>query len=400
MKKMVRCCRALLPGLAALVIASCTSVPKRNPLPTELANSASVSGIEGARTWGDERPEDTDSFFAQSREEVIQNWGAWFGKPLYFLAISGGGAGGAFGAGLLLGWTEAGDRPEFQLVTGISTGALTAPFAFLGPEYDHVLKEIYTDYSTKDLLKKRSPFNAFTSDAMYSTERFQELIARYYDEDVLEALAVEARKGRLLNIGTTNLDVGRPVIWRITAIAASDYPDRLNLIRQIILASASIPAAFPPVAIEVEANGELYDEIHVDGGTSSQVFLYPTALDVPRFLEKLASPTRPTVYIIRNSRLDPSAAIVDRKLLPIASHSISTLIRSQGVGDLYRIFALAERDNLDFNLAHIPAIFEDTPNELFDPVWMQKLFDLGYKMGKAGYPWKDAPPDYREDQGE
>jgi len=387
-------------GLLMLLVASCTSVPKRNPLPTELANSALVSGIEGARVWGDEMPYFADSFFAQSREEASQNWAAWFGEQIYFLAVSGGGAGGAFGAGLLVGWTEAGDRPEFQMVTGISTGALTAPFAFLGPEYDHVLKEIYTNYSTEDLLKKRSAFNAFTSDAMYSTARFEELIARYYDEEFLEALEVEARKGRVLSIGTTNLDVGRPVIWRISAIATSDHPDRLNLIRQIILASASIPAAFPPVAIEVEADGELYDELHVDGGTSSQVFLYPTALNLPLFLEKLESPPHPKVYVIRNSRLDPSAAIVNRKLLPIASHSISTLIRSQGVGDLYRIFALAERDNLDFNLAFIPANFEDTPNEIFDSQWMQKLFDLGYQLGKAGYPWKDAPPDFREDHGE
>jgi len=400
MKKIVRLSRVLVPGLAVLMIASCTSVPKRNPLPTELANSASVSGIEDARIWGDEMPYYADAFFAQSREEVLQNWSAWHGEQLNFLAISGGGAGGAFGAGLLAGWTEAGDRPEFQLVTGISTGALTAPFAFLGPEYDHVLEEIYTNYSTEDLLKKRSPFNAFTSDAMYSSERFQELIARYFDEEILAALEVEARKGRVLSIGTTNLDVGRPVVWRISAIATSNHPDRLNLIRQIILASASIPAAFPPVAIDVVANGEHYDEIHVDGGTASQVFLYPTALNLPRFLEKLESPMNPTVFVIRNSRLDPSAAIVNRKLLPIASHSISTLIRSQGVGDLYRIFALAERDDLNFNLAFIPPTFEETPNELFDPVWMQKLFDLGYEMGKGGYPWKDAPPDYREDQGE
>lgn len=392
--------RFLALGILVSLIASCTSVPKRNPLPTELANSATVSGIEGARVWGDEMPYYADAFFDQSREEVLQNWSAWLGEQLYFLAISGGGAGGAFGAGLLVGWTEAGDRPEFQLVTGISTGALTAPFAFLGPEYDHILKEIYTKYSTEDLLKKRSPFNAFTSDAMYSTKKFQELIARYYDEEVLEALEVEARKGRVLSIGTTNLDVGRPVIWRISAIATSNHPDRLNLIRQIILASASIPAAFPPVAIEVEANGKLYDEIHVDGGTSSQVFLYPAALNLPRFLEKLESPAHPKVFVIRNSRLDPSAVTVNRKLLPIASHSISTLIRSQGVGDLYRIFALAERDRLDFNLAYIPASFEDTPEELFDSDWMQKLFDLGYKLGKAGYPWKDAPPDYLESEAE
>jgi hypothetical protein len=359
-----------------------------------------VSGIEDARIWGDEMPYYADEFFAQSREELSQKWAAWFGQQLYFLAVSGGGAGGAFGAGLLKGATEAGNRPEFQLVTGISTGALTAPFAFLGPEYDHVLEEIYTTYSTDDLLKKRNAINTFTSDAMYSTKRFEELIARYYDEKVLEALAIEARKGRILNIGTTNLDVERPVIWRITAIAASDHPDRLDLIRKIILASASIPAAFPPVIIEVEANGQSYDELHVDGGTSTQVFLYPAAIDLARVLKRLESPAAPRVFVIRNSRLDPSAGIVNRKLLPIAGRSISALIRSQGVGDLYRIFALAERDNLDFNLAYIPATFEDIPDELFDSEWMKKLFALGYEMGKAGYPWAKAPPQYGKNKAD
>ncbi len=129
----------------------------------------------------------------------------------------------------------------------------------------------------------------------------QELIARYYDEKVLEALAVEARKGRVLNIGTTNLDVERPVIWRISAIATSDHPDRLELIRKIILASASIPAAFPPVTIEVEANGQFYDELHVDGGTSSQVFLYPAAIDLARVLKKVESPAAPRS--LRHSQL-------------------------------------------------------------------------------------------------
>lgn len=393
--------RARFLTLAILVhwVASCTSVPKRNPLPTDLANSARVSGIEDARTWGDETPYYADAFFQQTEEEVRQNWAAWFAKPMYFLAVSGGGAGGAFGAGLMKGWTEAGDRPEFQLVTGISTGALAAPFIFLGPEYDHVLEEIYTTFSTKDLLKKRKPISAFTSDAMYSTDRFAELIARYYDEEIVEALAVEARKGRVLNIGTTNLDVERPVIWRISTIAASDHPDRLELIRKIILASAAIPAVFPPVTIDVTANGQLYDELHVDGGTSSQVFLYPTAIDTTRVLQKLKSPAKPKVFVIRNSRIDPHAAIVNRKLMPIASRSIGALIRSQGVGDLYRIFALAERDELDFHLAYIPASFDRVPDELFDQHWMRELFDLGYEMGRAGYQWSKVPPQYEEDTG-
>lgn len=400
MTTVFRGARLLALGLVVLVFTGCASVPKRNPLPAELADSATVPGIVEARYWGDELPAFTNELLALSREEVQAKFPAVFGKQEYYLAISGGGAGGAFGAGLLKGWTEAGDRPEFQLVTGISTGALTAPFAFLGSQYDHVLEEIYTNYSTKDLLKKRNAVNAFTSDAMYSTKEFADLIARYYDEEILEALAAEARKGRILNIGTTNLDLERPVIWRISSIAASDHPNRLQLIREIILASASIPVAFPPVSMTVEADGQLYDELHVDGGTASQVFLYPAAIQWSKLTEKMESPANPEVYVIRNSRLDPQAANVNRKLMPIASRSISSLIRSQGVGDLYRIFSMAERDGLNFHLAYIPASFEDIPDELFDPKWMRKLFDLGYEMGKAGYPWSTAPPQYGEEEGD
>jgi len=392
---MENCSRHLVLAGTILVLAvGCASVPERNPLPTELADSATVKDVEHARYWGDEVPYYADEFFAMSREETREEFPALFGNQHYYLAISGGGAGGAFGAGLLKGWTEAGNRPEFQLVTGISTGALTAPFAFLGSEYDHVLEEIYTNYSTRDLLKKRKPIHAFTGDSMYSTQEFAELIARYYDEEILEALAAEAKKGRVLNIGTTNLDLERPVVWRISAIAASDRPDRLELIHRIILASAAIPVAFPPVPIEVEANGRSYDELHVDGGTSSQVFLYPTTVDWAKVLEKLESPSDPKVFVIRNSRVDPHAVNVNRKLLPIASRSIEALIRSQGVGDLYRIFSMAERDGLEFNLAYIPASFDEMPQELFDPVWMRKLFDLGYEMGKSGSPWKKKPPQY------
>lgn len=393
--------RATTPSLVLLLttvfaVAGCVSVPKRNPLPPELAEQANVPGTQDARLWGDEVPHYADEWFEQTQQEIRERFPSWYQQQQFYLAISGGGAGGAFGAGLLTGWTEAGDRPEFQLVTGISTGALTAPFAFLGPEYDYVLKEIYTTYGTDDLVKKRNRFNAFTSDAMYNTEKLEGLIAKYFDENLLEALAAEDRKGRALNIGTTNLDEERPVIWRITRIAGSDYPHRLELIRKIILASASIPAAFPPVIIDVEANGQIFDELHVDGGAAAQVFLYPSAIDWARVLEKLESPGPPKVFVIRNSRLDPHAAAVDRKLLPIAGRSISSLIRTQGVGDLYRIFALAERDNLDFNLAYIPASFEDVPQELFDVEWMGKLFQLGYEAGKAGFEWRKAPPMYGE----
>jgi hypothetical protein len=382
--------------VAAVALSGCASAPKRNPLPVELYGTASVPGVEHARYFADAPPPFENAWLAQSQEELESRFSASFGKPHSYLAISGGGARGAFGAGLLAGWTAKGDRPEFQMVTGISTGALTAPWAYLGSDYDDVLEEMYTAYSTKDLLKPRSKLSVLTNDALMNTEGLQALLARYLDEDALEAIAAEGRRGRSLIIATTNLDAQRPVLWRIHTIAMSGQPGALDLIRQIIIASASIPGAFPPVAIEVEADGQRFDELHVDGGATSQVVLYPPDLDWRRVLEKLQVPAPPDVYVIRNSRLDAEGAAVRRRVFPIAGRTIGSLIRTQGIGDLFRIYTLAARDGLNFNLAFIPEDFDERPKEQFDPAWMRKLFDVGFEMGKTGYEWSKVPLDSYE----
>ena len=383
--------------LLATFLQSCVSVPKRTPVPDSIYEEAVIPGIPRARFWGDAKPPYTDAWMATSKEKLQAEYPELFGKEHTYLAISGGGANGAFAAGLLSGSTEAGTRPEFSMVTGVSTGALIAPFAMLGPEYDSLLKEFYTTYDTKDLIHKRLIVNSLTSDAMYSTKGLETQLAKYVTDEVMQQLADKHRQGRQVFIGTTDIDAGRPVIWNITRIAASGEPFALDLIRQIMLASASIPAAFPPVAIDVEAQGRRYQELHVDGGTASQVFLYPAGLPWEELLEKLEVPRAPRAYVIRNSRLDPEGIAVNRKLLPIAERTISSLIRSQGIGDLYRIFALAERDGLEFNLAYIPKEFDAIPTEMFDPVYMKKLYELAYEMGKSGYQWYKAPPGFERD---
>ena len=389
------------PLLAVVLLATflqgCVSVPKRTPVPDSIYEEAVIPGIPRARFWGDTRPAYTDAWLAKSKEELKAEYPELFGKEHIYLAISGGGANGAFAAGLLAGSTASGSRPEFSIVTGVSTGALIAPFAMLGTEYDSLLKEFYTTYDTKDLIHKRLIVNSLTSDAMYSTKGLETQLAKYVTEEVMQQLADKHRQGRQVFIGTTDIDAGRPVIWNITRIAASGEPGALDLIRQILLASASIPAAFPPVAIDVEAQGRRYQELHVDGGTASQVFLYPAGMPWDELVEKLEVLGAPRAYVIRNSRLDPEAAAVNRKLLPIAERTISSLIRTQGIGDLYRIFALAERDGLEFNLAFIPKEFDAIPTEMFDPVYMKKLYEMAYEMGKSGYQWYKAPPGFERD---
>lgn len=348
------------------------------------------------RFWGDQSPPNLSEIIKEkyqqtksSRPKMVRR-GA---RPvLNFLAISGGGSDGAFGAGLLTGWSEKGSRPDFEIVTGISTGALIAPFAFLGKRYDPVLKEIYTSYTTKDFLKKRPVKGLMGGAALSDSRPFQSLIAKYVDAPLMAEIAKEHGRGRRLLIGTTNLDAQRPVIWDAGRIASSDHPQALELLRKIFLASASIPGAFPPVFINVNADGKSYQEMHVDGGTTTQVFLMPGQLMVKDIDRKYAIRARRNVYVIRNGRLSPETEPVRDRTLSIAARSISTLIKNQGIGDLYRLHAFSRKNKMRFKLSYIPGDFKNTSKEPFDRAYMIKLFELGKKLGRAGYKWKTTPP--------
>jgi hypothetical protein len=382
-------------AICTALVSGCVSVPKRNPVPEDKIDSMGfLVGREGAAAWGDETPHYVDSWFSMTEEQIRERHAGVIGKPHHYLAISGGGADGAFGAGVLCGWTAAGTRPEFTDVTGISTGALIAPFAFLGPDYDDELREFYTTVTTKEIIKKRSVLNMITSDAAASSKPLQGLLERVIDEEMVGKIAAENRKGRALIVATTWLDAQRPVHWNLGEIAESDHPRAIELIRQVLLASASIPGAFPPVLIDVEIDGEIYDAMHVDGGAAAQVFLYPAGLDWGHVLEMLDIPELPAVYVIRNSRVHPDFQSVKNRIFPIVGRSVSSLIRTQGIGNMYELYLLAERDGLDYHLAHIPQKFEHDRTEQFDPEYMKALFDLGFEMAENGYPWEKVPPGY------
>jgi len=356
--------------------------------------------MPNVRTWGDYVTPEFRGSVAEALKRKQARWAASGNSQLppigSLLAISGGGANGAFGAGLLCGWTEKGDRPEFEIVTGISTGALIAPFAFLGPGYDPVLREVYTTITTKSILKKRPLLTAILSDALADSRPLWTLTRKYIDQKMLDAIAAEYEKGRLLLIGTVNLDSRRSVVWNIGAIAASKHPRALELVHSILIASAAIPAAFPPVMIDVEVDGQKFQEMHVDGGCLNEVFLYPTSYTPIETAKATAVSRERRVYLIRNSRVDPDWAAVERKTFSIAGRAISALIHSQGVGDLDRMFMMARRDKMDFNLAHIPKDFDMVPKEPFDREYMQQLFDVSFNLARNGYPWSKTPPGYVE----
>jgi len=380
--------------LLAGTVAACGTIPTRHPLQQAENDLALIPGLpDNARFWGDEvSPVLLKLLREADAESLKQAMPSWYGKRLRCLAISGGGQDGAFGAGLMNGWTAAGDRPEFQVVTGVSTGALSAPFVFLGAEYDHVLRDVYITHSTADLIEFRLWTVIATGDAALDTDKLRKLIASYVDDEMIRRLAVENRRGRRLFIGTTNLDAARPVIWNLTVIADSDYPKKKDLIVDVLLASASIPAAFPPVLIKIPQGDKVYDELHVDGGAVSQVFVYPSALDLSVLLEKMEITEPFDVYVIRNSKIKPDWKPVTPGIFSISKSSIDSMIRTQGVGDLSTIYLLTQRDGGHFNLAYIPDDFDLKPEEQFDISYMKELYDLGYEMGKNGIVWDTVPP--------
>jgi hypothetical protein len=388
--------------LVPLMLAVGCATVTHNTVPKELLLEATVLDMPDVRAWGDTYSPALQRSLVESIRQaraidprgVVDATGA-----VSVLALSGGGANGAFGAGLLRGWTDAGTRPVFKLVTGISTGALIAPFAFLGSGYDATLQEFYTSITTKDIYEERSYFSIlFEPSSMADTTPLQTIVARQVDEKVLAAVAQAHQQGRRLFIGTTNMEAGKLVIWDMGAIAASGKPGALELFRKVMLASAAIPVVFPPVYIPVQAGGQQYEEMHVDGGAAAQVFFYGFTLDLDAAAREVGiqKGTRVRLFIVRNGKLTAPWQIVSPRILPVADRTLNGLIGSQVVGDLYRIYTVAQRDGIEFNLAHIPEDYEIGAQESFDKEAMKRLFQLGYDRARAGYPWEKLPPGLRE----
>ena len=367
----------------------------RNALPQASAGQLELEGFHNIRFWGDASAQDiheimmadapkagTPASLSVERHQQVSN----------LLAISGGAEDGAFGAGLLVGWSDAGTRPKFDLVTGVSSGALIAPFVFLGREHDNQLREIFTKYGRKDIFTYNVS-GLLEGAALADDAPLARLIEKYVDAAFLQEIAEERIKGRILLIGTTNLDTQRPVLWDMGRIAMSRNRDAINLFRKILLASATLPGVFPPVRIQVRVGGQNYDELHVDGGVTRQVFIAPSVFSfVGRDQKAGRAAAKPRLFVIRNGKIDPEWQSVNDNVVSVTQRSISTLIKNQGIGDLYRIYSVTRRDGIDFKLASIPADFTDTSDEPFDQKYMIALFNRGYDLASHNYSWAKAPP--------
>ena len=384
-----------LAALSIVVVAAAgCSIPERGvSVPASDTARALPLGITNARFFADGDPgpmiqEGTAAFAREEAALKAEGKSTTRLPPANFLAVSGGGDNGAYSAGLLNGWTEAGTRPEFKMVTGVSTGALVAPFAFLGPDYDLALREVYTTMTPEKVFRIRGITAALFDDAMADTGPLAQVIATYADQKMFDAIAREYGKGRLLLIGTTDLDAQRPVIWNIGALAASGHPQSLELFRKILRASAAIPGAFQPVMVDVEIDGRKYQEMHVDGGAIAQLFLYPPTIDIARSGIKRVR----RAYIIRNAPLDPNYAASERRTVSIAGRAIETMLAASGQNDVLRTYFVAQRDGVDYNLSYIGSDFRAAKTGEFDQSYMRALYDYGYQQARAGREWHKLPP--------
>lgn len=374
------------------------SLPRGDAVPPVLTEQAVVPGIPGCRLWADR---DVSAFVQlvledNKRElEALARSGITEDQlpPAHMLAISGGGDAGAFAAGILNGWTRHGTRPTFRVVTGISAGALAAPFAFLGPRYDNALHELATSVGPKDIFHTRNFVAGLLTDGLADSEPLYRLVARRVTRELLDAVAEEHAKGRVLMIGTTDLDSGRPVTWNMGVIASSDSPDAVTLFRKVMVASMSIPGAVSPVMIDVEVDGKPHQEMHVDGAVINQVFLYPSrgmvelrkALPKP-YVRKLHA------YIIRNGKLGPEWVGTRRRTSNIFARSIGTLLHMQGLSDLKHLHDVVTGDGVDFNCAYIGDDFTFSHAVRFDTDFLRRLYQYGFDQSAKGLAWKKALP--------
>jgi hypothetical protein len=377
----------LLIVIFAFSVSSCGTMRIRHAVPSRLEAAAVIPGMKSIRAFGDVPNkafvEDlNESFKQESPNEYRKGMATVY--PV--LLVSGGGSHGAYGAGVLNGWSKEGTRPKFKVVTGISTGALIAPFAFLGSDYDDELKELYTTMSTGNVASKKGPLALLTSDSLNSTRPLARVIKKHFNKDLIKKIAKEHNKGRRLYVGTANLDAQRLVIWNMGKIAQVGDDDSVELFHKVLLASSAIPIAFPPVFFKVEADGKKYEEMHVDGGTVTQVF------SLHGILQGTQRHKNAEIYLIWNGFVSPKREAVKDDIPSIASRAVDTMINYQGLGDMLRLYVLSGEKLHDFHLAFIPADFQSKRKQVFDPAEMTKLFDLGYENAAAGTAWQKTPP--------
>lgn len=360
----------------SLALAACTSLP-RTPYTVADASASRVLDIDGLRRYADE----PIAKFGFEQDKVT-------GSRTY-LALSGGGADGAYGVGVLNGWTAARNRPTFSVVSGVSTGGLIAPFAFLGSQYDDTLREVYTSGIAESLLNDPSIIRVLFGSGLFGNTRLRELVARYVGPEIMAQVARENAKGRRLLVVTTDLDTQRTAIWDMGKIAAVGTPEALKLFRDVMAASASIPLVFPPILIEAEGQGRRFQEMHVDGGVTAPVLTLPEAL---LFQGRLPTSAKMDIYILVNKKIERNFELVANSTIDVASRSLSSITQSQTRSIIFSTYEFAQRNHLGFHLSYIERDYPAPPSEGFDTGYMRALYQYGYEKAAGGRAWTSRMP--------
>jgi hypothetical protein len=390
----------LFTAVIALGLGACTGLT-RNPVPLEAQADPSIAGYEEIRFFPLTEAEPVRRAIRTAfLTETADNYDTLpDGTRQYnYLAVSGGGSDGAFGSGILNGWSVSGDRPSFKVVTGVSTGALIAPFAFLGSAYDPQVKEAYTTVNPDRIYAVRRLIALLWEEAVADNKPLKDLVSHYITEDVLLAIAKEHAKGRRLYVASTNMDREEPVIWDLGQIASSKSPDRLELFRSVLVASAAIPSVFPPVLVKVNFDGKPYDEMHSDGGVFFQSFFVGSVVDIPGLIHEahpdFTGKVVQRLYVIRNGSITPNRKQIKRGLGSISARAIGTLLKVSGMNDLYRIYLSTRDDDVEFRYISLPPDYVRSTDEEFNEAEMNRQYELGYQLGVDGVPWNTTPPGY------
>jgi hypothetical protein len=387
-------------ALVASSLAGCTALP-RSPVPLDAQSEPSIPGFENIRYFPLTSVEPIreairQAFLTETPDNYETLADGW--RRYDYLAVSGGGSDGAFGAGILNGWSNRGNRPKFKVVTGVSTGALIAPFAFLGSDHDPEIKEAYTTTNPERIYLTRGLISILWEESIADNKPLKDLVSKYITPAILDAIAAQHAKGRRLYVATTNMDREEPVIWDMGAIASSKDPRRLELFRSVLVASASIPAIFPPTLINVKIGNKDYDELHCDGGVFFQSFFVGSVVDLPALIREAHPGYKGRVYqdlyVIRNGSTTPSQKQINRGVRSISERAIATMLKASGINDLYRIFLSTEHDKVGFYFVSLPTDYVRTTEEEFNEAEMNRQYRLGYKFGAEGIPWRRLPPGY------